>query len=205
MQANCPGTYVAHQFGLRATVVLVWCWFAWIPSSCSSVEMIEDDYTNYYDSLFLIEPGDNTSVSRALNWIISVSTDRSTISGSIHHPHNAPDSIKIESWRYTLRLSVPFIAFQCGLTVFCHSALQEVFVIAWLRASLSKFFYTVKNWCAVIYFPRCCHHYAAVALWSGKDFVGIQGCHVSGRRFFYWKWCIGYCFQRFVTKQSAQS
>lgn len=45
---------------------LVLC-VAWILSSCSSVEMIEDDYSTYYDLLFLIELGDNASLSKALN------------------------------------------------------------------------------------------------------------------------------------------
>lgn len=36
--------------------------------------MIEDDYTTYYDLLFLIELGDNAAQSSAQNWIISALT-----------------------------------------------------------------------------------------------------------------------------------
>lgn len=63
----CIWLAVQCCFGLALEV-------AWILSSRSSVEMIEDDYTTYYDLLFLMELGDNTSLSRAQNWIISALT-----------------------------------------------------------------------------------------------------------------------------------
>lgn len=64
-----PGSDVTHfGFGSQSTAVLVLVLdVAWILSSCCSVEMIEDDYTTYYDLLFLIEQGDNTSTSIVLN------------------------------------------------------------------------------------------------------------------------------------------
>lgn len=58
--SRCIWLAVHYCFGL----VL---WVAWILSPCSSVEMIEDDYSTYYDLLFLIELGDNASLSKALN------------------------------------------------------------------------------------------------------------------------------------------
>lgn len=68
---------MSHTLYLACSLSLFWFGSCRLPGylpSCGSVEMIEDDYTTYYDILFLIQLGDNASQSGVPNEIMSALT-----------------------------------------------------------------------------------------------------------------------------------